>query len=218
MDNVNDDLSIDFATLPPSVKTIVYQGGANGYDTLRLSGGQFQWTTYTPTGHDSGILQYDNLTVIFTGLEPVDDLNSSYGLIVYGSSGADSVHIVDGPTIGGYDTIRIYDDHATPNFEEYRFANKTIADFEPLGGNDVVHLELTRTLTLSTLYVSGGDGDDTYVVHPSFAGSSHAMSVVLGDAGNTTDHDTIDFSPLSSSVTVDLENLHTANVWQRADR
>jgi hypothetical protein len=38
---------------------------------LKLDGGTFNTIVYIPTGRDSGILGYDDLTIIFTGLEPV---------------------------------------------------------------------------------------------------------------------------------------------------
>ena len=57
-DLINDTLRLDLSIVPPSLRTIIYNGGAGGYDTLIVHGGKFQTETYTPTGKNSGILQY----------------------------------------------------------------------------------------------------------------------------------------------------------------
>ena len=166
-DNVNDTLSLDLGSLPRlddgtlTTKTIVYNGGAGGYDTLKLSGGSFQSVTYVPTGRDSGILAYDDLTIIFTGLEPVIDTTSAGAIYIYGTDNADNIYAVNGgQDANGDDMIRVYE--ANANFEEVSFANKQAAFIFAGGGDDTVHLNYTTLATgLNQMHVYGGDGNDT---------------------------------------------------------
>ena len=52
---------------------VTFNGGAAGYDTLALQGGQFQTSRYGPTGPDAGTITLDSQVVHYSGLEPVTD-------------------------------------------------------------------------------------------------------------------------------------------------
>ena len=172
-DQIDDTLSLDFTTLPRDawgsllINKIIYNGGQGGFDTLRLDGGTFQTVTYRPTGKDSGILTYDDLTVVFTGLEPVIDLNSAYSLTICGRSSSDDIHVVNGEpqydevNDNYIDTVRIYETNA--HFEEMTFANKTLVYLDGLEGNDSITLEYTTPISygLGEFFVYGGAGSDT---------------------------------------------------------
>jgi hypothetical protein len=146
--NVNDTLSLDLGALPRaadgdlSVSTIIYHGGASGYDTLKLSGGHFHQVAYLPTGKDSGVLAYDDLTIVFDGLEPVIDTTTDDWIVSYGTGSADSIYAVDGgQDASGDNLVRVYE--ANTNFEEVSFANKTRMLIASMGG-DAEHQARSR--------------------------------------------------------------------------
>jgi Ca2+-binding RTX toxin-like protein len=212
-DYVDDALSLDLSVLPRGrdgglkFKTIVYNGGAAGFDTLRLSGGSFQSVRYTPVGRDSGILRYDDLTVVFTGLEPVIDLTDSYELEIDGTSNADDIYIVTGENQWDAEneywvnTAFVYESHS--NFENYTFANKSNIQINGLEGDDSFHFAYTLgpTARIGGFTVSGGPGNDRYIFDP----SGNDMSVTLQE-DDSSDIDTLDFSAYSSGVSIDLSS------------
>ena len=185
VDNVNDSVDLDLTSLPadamghPLVKTIIVNGGAGGFDTLRLSGGTFQTEVYTPTGKDSGIITYSrlapgagqgegtvaqgegaapDLTIIFTGLEPVYDDNESYSLVV-DATGAEIVSITDNAIWDGVsyvDALTVY----SPAFESITFASKSFLVLDT--GGDTVNLEYTRPAAELNQIQLYGNGQSTY--------------------------------------------------------
>lgn len=137
VDNIDDSVDLDLASMPTDasgnslVKTIVVNGGIGGYDTLRVEGKQFHSVVYTATGKDSGIITYSttddptatDLTIIFTGLEPVEDYNTAdYMNIIVPDDNDYQLYAVDGTPHNGQDTINVFD--ANGNFENITFANK----------------------------------------------------------------------------------------------
>ena len=188
-DDVNDTLSLDLGALPRNeegslaVNTIVYNGGANGFDTLKLSGGSFNTVAYLPTGRDSGILMYDDLTIAFTGLEPVVDTSSATVIYIFGTNNADEIHAVDSDPINGADTIKVYE--ANGGFENITFANKQYPTICALAGDDTVHLDYTHFATgMSWMTVNGGDGNDT--IDGGIGPGNSIDENLSGDAGNDT--------------------------------
>ncbi len=202
-DNIDDQLSLDLGTLPrladgsSAIKTIVYNGGAGGYDTLVLKGGSFQSGSYIATGPDSGILTHDDVTIIFTGLEPVIDVTSTYAYSIYATSNADTINVVNGVSQddGYYDednnwvylntiqTLRIYE--ASSHFEEITVGNKGYIEVYGQGGNDTINLQYTQQVTaLSNLMVDGGSGDD--VINASTVQSCASSLTLRGSAGDDT--------------------------------
>ena len=181
---VDNTLSLDLANLPhladgsSAITTIVYNGGSGGYNTLDVTGGRFRRESYKATGPDSGILTYNDLKVIFTGLSPVIDTTSAYGYYFYGGNDNDHIHFVDGADepdqsyLGGYEldhTLRIYDDEA--DFEEVTLANKTFIGMETLGANDQVYMQFDRQPTgVSEIDLLAG-GDNTVVDATAMSGS-----------------------------------------------
>lgn len=179
-DNVNDTLSLDLTDLPRNsdgslaVNTIVYNGGAGGYDTLKLSGGSFTKTTYVATGKDSGILTKDDLTIVFTGLEPIVDTSSSYYLDIYATEGDDDIHVVDTPD----GMMRVYE--ANANFEEISFSGNTMVYVHGGNGNDTFHVDYINPV-VGYLELDGDLGDDYFNV------SADAGNLTLaGQEGNNT--------------------------------
>src|SRR5262249_50107602 len=153
--------ALDLSTLPRTpdghsvVKTIVVNGGAGGFDTLRGGGGDFSSVVYTATGKDSGIITYNttddptatDLTIIFTGLEPVEDYNTAdYMNIIVPDDNDYQLYAVDGTPHNSQDTINVFD--ANGNFENITFANKHGLWIQGGAGNDTIDVSgLTTTST-----------------------------------------------------------------------
>jgi Ca2+-binding RTX toxin-like protein len=227
-DLINDTLSLDLSIVPPTLRTIIYNGGAGGYDTLIVHGGTFKSEVYTATGRDSGIVSYYSsddphiapLTVIFSGLEPVIDGSSASYLTINATSGDDNITIDDAGTIAGDDAIIVQE--ANSNFESYTFANKTFVTVDGMSGNDSLAWNATRpaaglayiTLAggdgndslyagpLSGAILAGGPGDDAYVFDPARIGAGSVSVTVTENTSEGTD--TLDFSAYSTNLTVDL--------------
>ncbi len=229
-DLINDTLQLDLSIVPPSLRTIIYNGGAGGFDTLVVNGGTFKSEVYTAAGPDSGILSYYSsddpniapLTIIFSGLEPVIDGTSASYLTINATSGDDNITVDDAGTIAGDDAIIVQE--ANSNFESYTFANKTFVTVDGMSGNDSLAWNATRPaaglayITLDggdgndTFYagtvpgaiLAGGSGDDAYVFDPARMDTAdHGVSVTVTE--NTSEGtDTLDFSAYSTGVTVDL--------------
>jgi Ca2+-binding RTX toxin-like protein len=187
-DNVDNTLNLDLSTLPRNedgslqISTIVYNGGAGGFDTAKISGGKFKSEVYVPTGKDSGVVTYtpdDNsgpLTLIYTGLEPfIDTTYSSSYWVSTDSTSSHSINIADGVDQEGdlYDgdgnylgqgtnhTLRIYDPSAEPAFEEVSLANKQYVTVDAADNN--VNFQYTRQPTgigqLETFMASSARAD-----------------------------------------------------------
>src|SRR6266496_2933785 len=124
-DNLDDTLELNLSMLPQNedgslmTKTIIYNGGLSGFDTLKLSGGTFKSTVYTMTGPDSGIItmtsdghENDPLTVIFTGLEPIYDSNDGGGVEI-DAYGSNDIVVQDAgqqtDQYGTFDTATVYE-------------------------------------------------------------------------------------------------------------
>jgi Ca2+-binding RTX toxin-like protein len=193
-DNVDNTLELDLSTLPRNedgslqVSTIVYNGGAGGFDTAKISGGKFKSEVYVPTGKDSGVVTYtpdDNsgpLTLIYTGLEPfIDTSYSDYYWVSTNSTSSHSINIADGDDQEGdlYDgagnylgqgtnhTLRIYDPSPDPAFEEVSLANKQYVYVDASDNN--VNFQYTQPSGIGQLeaYVAGTATADISNLHPS---------------------------------------------------
>ena len=196
VDGVDDSLSLDLDTLPKDanghsvVKNIVYHGGTQAFDTLFIAGGSFQHEVYTATGKDSGVITYSNsddpnspeLTIIFTGLEPVYDYATAGSISVNGTDDADHITAVDGTPYLGADTI--YVSEANGNFENVTFNNKGELGIFGWGGDDTIDVSgvsLTNTaFPASGFALYGGDGDDVLISSP----SGTVNQVLSGGYGN----------------------------------
>jgi Ca2+-binding RTX toxin-like protein len=225
-DNVDNTLDPNLAALPRNedgslvTKTIVYNGGARGFDSLNLSGGSFQHTTYIATGTDSGLIIKDDLTIIFTGLEPVTDTGSGGFLDFYATEGDDDIHVVDaGQDESGNDMLRLYDGHETPNFESITFTNDAYLSIHGGDGNDSIALSYTRPSTgLVSVQLEGGSGDNVLdsgsAAYAELLGGTGRDRFVFSGSGNLGyktifyygDEAILDFSGLNfgTGVTVDL--------------
>ena len=210
-DDCDDTLSLDLATLPRAsngalkVQTIIYNGGRGGYDTLIVQGGSFEHETYYATGHDSGILTYDDLTVIFTGLEPVYDFSDATSYDFYGQSSDDNINVdlvnayesydengdlqYSGPysgDVGPFTSLHIYDTHSPANFEDATVSinNKQHITVHGGGGNDTINANFSYTSYsggMTDFAVYGGEGNDA--INATTLSTTCTVSL-YGEAGN----------------------------------
>jgi Ca2+-binding RTX toxin-like protein len=193
-DDVNNTLSLNLDDLPRladgslAIGTVVYNGGAGGYDTLRVTGGNFTKEIYTPTGRDSGVIQYDDFSIVFTGLEPVESYGTAQYIEIDGTDDADQIIAVDGTPHNGQDTIKVYE--ANGNFENITFANKQGLLIEGLGGDDTIDISGISTTNSNLplmnalgIVLDGGDGND---VLKGTAYDSTGQQALMGDGGNDT--------------------------------
>jgi Ca2+-binding RTX toxin-like protein len=207
-DDVDDSLTLNLDQLPRladgkfALDTIVYHGGERGFDTLYLEG-TFDTLIYRPVGTDSGFLDCDGLTIIFTGLEPVYRIGDTQNLIIETTDAAENI-VVSNATYQGLNALSV----GGP-FESIIFANIPNVTLQTKGGNDNVQFNYTRPAAGLTSFVVdlgagndgfwgnalsntvyggtgqdtifGGDGDD-YI----FAGDDDDW--IYGEGGNDTMH------------------------------
>ena len=196
-DDVDNTLSLNLDDLPRNadgslvINTVVYNGGAGGYDTLRVTGGTFDKEIYTPTGRDSGVIQYDDFNIVFTGLEPVETYGTANYIEIDGTDDADQIYAVDGTPHNGQDTIKVYE--ANGNFENITFANKHGLLIEGLGGDDTIDISGISTTNSNLplmnslgIVLDGGDGNDV-LRGTAYNSSDQSLD---GDAGNDTLYET----------------------------
>ena len=228
-DLINDTLQLDLSIVPPSLRTIIYNGGAGGYDTLIVHGGKFQTETYTPTGKNSGIITYSTLppgevqgavsplaldgrgaggegaasglTIIFTGLEPVYDDNESYSLVVDATNAGD-VSIND-DNINGVDALNV----ASSSFESITFTNKSFLILDT--GGDSVVAQYTRPSAGLYQIKMYGNSSNTYYTFDQPPPGGTLGSLYIQEDTTANDSDTLDFSSFTSDLTVDLTGAVT---------
>ena len=267
--NVNDTLNFNLDNLPRdasgnlAVNTLEYNGGANGWDTLIVTGGTFQTEIYQPTGKDSGIITYhlpdplspspstgegrgegagQTFTIIFTGLEPVETYGSAsvprnrrlqprrsnlrrrrhtaqrprHRQGVRSQQQFRKHHLRQQAGLGDRDVFRRLDDrflrrlhhqHRAGRHRTYGLVIVGAGDNNMLKANAATELNqyLNGYGDNNTFYAAGGGtyptdlygygGNATYIMPT-------AGNIYLG--GDTDATNTLDFSALSSNVTVDL--------------
>jgi len=116
-DGEDDSLTIDLTQPIMLLHGIDYDGGADGWDTLNVTGGSARQERITQLTQHDGIVDIDGLVARYTNLEPLIDTASASSLTIVGTAGADTVTISDGPG-SGQATI------SSPTFESITFATR----------------------------------------------------------------------------------------------
>ena len=155
----NDD---QFVFGPAGSVSGYIDGGAGGYDTLVLDGGNYTDLTYTATGQNSGSVSRDGNVINYLGLEPIT--------VDPATSGADQTFTAP-DTLG--ETITIADDGIP--------GNGTFT----VGSTDSEGVEIENAAALSTLTINAGSGGDT-VDYESIDSEFTGNIVVNGGAGSDT--------------------------------
>ena len=157
----DDLLKIDFILdVDPANALITYDGGDN-FDVLQLTGGNFAEVSYLPKDPSSGSIQLDDARVVYTNIEPVNELSTATSAKFSGTGGADTITIADGGVVTdatncptGCQTIEIQ----SPQFENVKFANKTNVTITGSAGDDTITLNFSKLAAgLETLKVEGGE-------------------------------------------------------------
>ena len=85
--NVDDALTVDLNGGPLALPGgIHFDGGAGGFDTLLLTGGDPAPGSYQATGPQAGILTQAATRIVFSNLEPMTDTAPSATFIVTGTA------------------------------------------------------------------------------------------------------------------------------------
>ena len=129
-------------------------GADDGMLILDPDGGMGTGVNYK-TGYDSAT--GDEVIIKFENLSPVLSSTPATQLDIFlTASSADTVNVVDGPTISGFDSTEVNDD-GTSSFESIAFANKTTVTVNGMDGMDDITVTNPNTadgLSMLKLYGS----------------------------------------------------------------
>ena len=161
----DDTLTVDLEGLVAVSSGITFNGGADGFDTLIVQGGDAATVTHTITDTGpglSGSLAYDSgagpaLTIAYTDIEPLV-MSGTAGNVIFNLGGADDQAILEDAAAAGFSQLR----SLNGTFETTSFASSA----------------------LTSLTINLGDGDDSLTVSslPDFAGAL----TINGDSGDDT--------------------------------
>jgi hypothetical protein len=180
VDDRDDTLTVDFSS--PFFLDIKFDGGAAGFDSLNIEGGDFDNVAYHADGADSGVIELqkglDTASIEYAGLEPINDnLDVDDRVITFD---------------GGDERIRL---RADPNV-----AGNTL--IEPDGGDTFESISFLNPN--SSLTVIAGDGSDAFILEQLDTG----FTVTLDGGGGVADIDSIevtrdaDFTLTNTSIDV----------------
>ncbi|MBI3798416.1 MAG: hypothetical protein HY268_15815 [Deltaproteobacteria bacterium] len=171
----DDTLTVDFSGGNPTPSGgLFYNGGDNGFDTLRLAGGSLGKIAYTYFNPTDGAINIDGGTLTYTGLEPILDLVPSPSLIGNGTNANNTITYTQ-------NSVALHGLVAVDNFETIEFANKTSLVINGLLGNDDIVLDNPNVPTgLTSITVNGGLGNDVITV----AGDNQVAITINGDEGD----------------------------------
>jgi hypothetical protein len=178
--NVDDALTVDLSGGAPALPDgIHFDGGAGGYDSLVLAGGEAGPGSYQATGPGSGLVTHAGTRVYFSNLEPILDTSASAILTITATAGNDVISVADGPSCGaGCQTTIV----SVPPFEPCTFARKTNVTIS--GGNGADTFIVTNTVPatgLSKLVLDGGGnpGDAIGITHFNLTGGTLSLTNVI---------------------------------------
>jgi hypothetical protein len=134
-----DIFTIDFSdgqfVLPGGIH---FDGGTGGFDTLKVLGGNFNRQVHQPkNGHD-GTIFLDAMPIFYSNIEPIEDTTVAASLTIDATAGAETINIIDGPVVNGFQTTEV--NSATNTFELVRFANKASVIVNGLQGADTINI------------------------------------------------------------------------------
>jgi hypothetical protein len=169
-DSLVVSLSLSNPLPPPDLS---FDGGG-GSNTLVLQGNAANSETYTATGPASGTIGLSTLysgtsTISYANVQSISDPGVAPGrfslanYLTFNASGlADTLSVVDGPVVSGFQTTRITSNGAT--FTTLDFANRSYVTLNALDGNDTVTLNNPHPeANLFSMTVAGGAGTNTLI-------------------------------------------------------
>lgn len=182
----NDSLTIDFS-LGDFAKSILYQGGSGGNDTLDLvGGGPFSSVTHTFQNASDGMVGVGgNASISYSGLEPIyDSLAAATRTFVFGAS-ADVVTLAPS---GGPGMIL----SSASTSESVLFTNPTTElSIQTGAGNDSVTISGLAPGFSANLTINGESGDDSI--------NLNTASLSVADLAVTAETIEVSMSPVTST-------------------
>ena len=172
-----DDNRDTFLFAPGAGVSGSLEGGAGGFDSLVIQGGEYQTITVTASGTGAGAVALDDRVIAYDGIEPVTVGATAANLTLDATAGDDAVR-------PGYDAAagetRL--DSLTGTFPDVAFVHPTAAFTINLGaGDDPITIGTLDSSFAAALQVSGGDGRDRI----DFAGTVATHGQDLGAAAET---------------------------------
>ena len=220
-DQTDTSLTVDYAAGPIAVP-IDYHPGALGPNTdnlLSLQGASFAEERHTITGAHSGVITLDGAPIRYSNLTPISDTTPATNFTLDLSAVASfPVNIVDGPVVGGFQTIQI-DSGAANAFELMQIANKTNVTINNSSNNaESFKVNIpTASTGLATLTINGGTNDGLIV---NLQATPASVTTSLVGHSNTTVNIGASGSVQGIQGTVSIANppsLNTINTDDFAD-
>jgi hypothetical protein len=161
VDDRDDTLTVDYTD--PFFLDISFDGGAAGFDTLVVKGGEFDSGVFSAESPDSGTVELtdgaETATISYTGLEPVD-IEVTVPDVVFNTT-ADNERIVlsDHPD-AGYSQI----DSAGAELHKFLNADTVSVTINAADGNNTFVIEQLEANFVAGITLNGGTGTDTVEV------------------------------------------------------
>ncbi|MCP4302303.1 MAG: LEPR-XLL domain-containing protein, partial [Gammaproteobacteria bacterium] len=202
----NEDI---FIVNPGGLLDGVLDGGAGGFDTLEISGGQYDTATFGASGPNSGVVLLDGNAIHYDGLAPivldstVSDIELDFGLLALESD--------DNATLTRTDDLFTFQSADTPNtFESVTFNTGFNSLLIDLGmGTDTLSIDAILSMTgnfsataesvtiAETASITSTAGDISITAAADVDTGLNAAIVVAGDldaAGDITIGASVDIS------------------------
>jgi hypothetical protein len=189
--NIHDSLTIDYSG-GTFTNSVTFDGGpGSGNHSITFTGGSFSSVTYTPTSATGGTFTLDSQTITFSHVNTAIDLTTASSITLNGTSSADQINLVDGPTVGSTATSQFSSSNGT--FATVDFANKTTETIKGLAGADVITVNAANPeASLAALNVNSGATSGVVInvqqtpsaVVTSVLGGGANVTVNVGNAGS----------------------------------
>jgi hypothetical protein len=139
---VDNTLTLDFSGGSLAVRGgISYRGGRGGYNVLALRGGRFAHERDVAHSPHSGLIVLGDTTIRYAQIAPITDTTVAASDAITAESAAETINVVNGPTISGTQTTQVNSSNAS--FELVNFANKASVTINGGGGGDTFDLNST---------------------------------------------------------------------------
>ncbi|HTM53057.1 MAG TPA: hypothetical protein VL175_03480, partial [Pirellulales bacterium] len=188
----------------------VLDGGAGGFDVIKLSGGAFQNVAYTSSGLTSGSIARDGNIITYTDVEPIIDSTVGGTRTFDATAGADRISLRDRGT-NLDDAFAVSIDTA----EDVIFTDAsaiTSLVVNALGGDDKIDVDTLDSGFIGDLTINAGAGNDDITV---LKISGPGQYTIAGDGDTNSFHfDAGGAITLTDAAlnTLDLSNIQRAFV------
>ncbi len=145
------DYSGGLFTLP-----VTYDGGSgSGVHAVTLNAGTFTNETLTPTSATAGTIVQDSQTITFSDVTSITDLDSAINYTINGTSTADAINLLNGPTLSGTTTNELISGNST--FDPVDFDNKVNVTVQGSTGADTYTVNVSSAeVALASIKLDGG--------------------------------------------------------------